>query len=302
MREQGVVQRFACTQCGKCCNRSPELELSEAASLSDIFVFRLMFRLYWLPSQVSDYRRGGDDQPKSSTVFFEKKRLLNTFAARKYGVKAVRDGKPVAYTKYLLVSALALDTIEGKCSALSDKKCAIYERRPLSCRSVPLHYSRAGANAEADLEAFVGTSGYRCDTSEAAPIILENGRIVDPQISAARSAAMALAAFDRPWSEAIVRRMNGPASSEHSLPTLEEVEASAGLGAVTVSMRAAWQVAADNGLINSDEFGGLIALQLRTIRRDLMSGRCSKDAIETLTQMEEEYSGQGNGNRAIAIK
>ena len=270
--------------------------MSEAAALCDIFVFRLMFRLYWLPQQVSDYRRGGERQPKSSSVFFEKKRLLNAFAARKYRAKVLRDGKPVAYTKYLIVSALALDTVQGECSALSDKRCGIYDRRPLSCRSVPLHYSRANANSESDLEAFVGTSGYRCDTSEAAPIIIEDGRIVDPKINAARSAAIELAARDRPWAEAIVRRMDGPASLRESLPSVEEIEANAALGAVTISMREAWQIAADVGFITPDECNGLIALQLRTIRHELATGRCSKDAIETLRQMEGEYLHHANGN------
>jgi Fe-S-cluster containining protein len=267
--------------------------LSEAAALSDIFVFRLMFRLYWLPQRASDYRRGGERQ--ASTDFFEKKRLLSAFSARKYPAKALLEAKPVAYTKYLVISALALDTIEGECGALNEKRCGIYDRRPLSCRSVPLHYSRAEANAESDLEAFARTSGYRCDTSDAAPIIIEDGRIVDPEIRAARSAAIALAACDRPWSEAIVRRMSGSVPSRQSLPGLEEIEANAGLGAVTVSMREAWQIAADIGFITRDECDGLIALQLRTIRKELANPRCTRNAIETLTQMEREYARHGNG-------
>lgn len=296
------MQRFACTQCGKCCNRSPEVELSEAAELADVFVFRLMFRLYWLPEQVSDYRRGGERQPNSSTVFFEKKRLLNAFAARKYSAKAMRDGNRVAYTKYLVISALALDTVEAACRALSDNRCSIYDRRPQTCRSVPLHYSRPEAMAASDLASFVGTSGYRCDTSDAAQVILKDGRIVAPDIDAARSAAIALAARDRPWSEAIVRRMSGPVSSRPSLPSIEEIEASAGLGAMTVPMRQAWQIAADIGLITPGERDRLIELQLRTIRQELALGSCSIDALETLSQMETEYSHHVKDNSAIAMK
>jgi Fe-S-cluster containining protein len=302
MRAEARIRHFACTQCGKCCNRSPEVELSEAAGLSDVFVFRLMFRLYWLPDQAGDYRRSGQGQPNRTSVFFEKKRLLNTFAARKYSAKAMRDGKRIAYTKYLLISALAVETIEAACSALSDSRCSIYDRRPLTCRSVPLHYSRAEARAAFDLETFVGTSGYRCDTSDAAPIILEDGRIVAPEIGAARSDAIALAARDRPWSEAIVRRMSDPVSSSQSLPSIEEIESSAALGAMTVPMREAWQVAADIGLMTRGERDGLIELQLGTIRRQLASGRCSRDALETLRQMEVDYSSHTNGGCAIPMK
>lgn len=275
--------------------------MSETAALLDIFVFRLMFRLYWLPQQVRDYREGRERQPNSSFIFFEKKRLLNAFSARKYPVKAVRDGKPVAYIKYLVISALALDTMEGRCSALSDNKCSIYDRRPMSCRSVPLHYSRAEASAEPDLDAFVNTSGYRCDTGEAAPIILEEGRILDPEINAARSAALALAARDRSWSEAIVRRMGGFVSGQ-SLPGLEDIEANSRLGAVTISMRPAWQVAADIGFITPYECDAMTERQLQTIRKELAGGKCSNEAIETLTQMEREYARHELGISAITRK
>jgi Fe-S-cluster containining protein len=302
MRVEARVRHFACTQCGKCCNRSPEVELSEAAGLSDVFVFRLMFRLYWFPDRVSDYRRSGEGQPNRTAVFFEKKRLLNAFAARKYPTKAMRDNKRIACTKYLLVSALAVDTIDAACSALSDNRCSIHDRRPLTCRSVPLHYSRAEALAAIDLETFVNTSGYQCDTSDAAQIILEDGRIVAPEIGAARSAAIALAARDRPWGEAIVRRMSDPVSSRQSLPSMEEIESTAALGAMTVPMRDAWQVAADIGVMTRGECDGLIELQLGTIRRQLASGRCSKNAVETLKEMEVDYSSHVNGNCAIAVK
>lgn len=296
------VQRFACTQCGKCCNRSPEVELSEAAALSDTFVFRLMFRLYWLPGQLSDYRRMVEPTANSSSVFFEKKRLLNVFAARKYSAMALLEGKPVAYTKYLVISALALDTVEGACGALRDKTCGIYGRRPLSCRSVPLHYSRAEALAERDLAAFVGTSGYRCDTSDSAPIILKDGRIVDPQIRAARSDAIEVAKNDHCWSKAIVRRMGGSASSGETLPSLEDIEANAAVGATTIPMRTAWQIAAEAGLISQSDCDRLVELQLGAIRQELTHGRCSRETIVTLTEMESEYGHHPKGPPSIAIR
>ena len=301
MRAQDKVQRFACTQCGKCCNRSPEVELSEAAALSDVFVFRLMFRLYWLPTHARDYRPGGERPANSSSIYFARKRLLNAFAARTYTARAMRDGRQVAYNQYLVISALALDTVEAACSALRDKKCGIYGRRPLSCRSVPLHYSRVEALAEPDLKAFVGTSGYRCDTGDTAPIILKDGRIVDPQIGTARLDAIEVAKRDRSWSQAIVRQMSNPNSSAPSLPSLKEIEANAGLGATTISMRAAWQIAADAKLITSFECDRLVELQLRTIRQELASRSCPDTAVETLAQMEAEYAHHANGVCAISM-
>ena len=114
------VRRFACTQCGRCCNRSPEVELSEAAALADVFVFRLMFRLYWLPRSLRDHGERGEP----AAIFYQKKRLLSAFAAHKSSVRLRRNGRAVEHVKYLMISALALDTRPGACSALDGNRCA----------------------------------------------------------------------------------------------------------------------------------------------------------------------------------
>jgi Fe-S-cluster containining protein len=192
-----AVKRFACTQCGKCCNRSPEVELSEAAALADIFVFRLLFRLYWLPQQARDYVSLQQTERNATAIFYEKKRLLSSFAARKCPARLRRGDKQVDYTKYLMISALALDTSPGACGALMGTRCSIHHRRPLSCRSVPFHYSRVEALAESDLDAFVETTGYRCDTSRTAPVVVDSGRIVASEFAAARSETLAAAQRNR---------------------------------------------------------------------------------------------------------
>ena len=301
LRVELAVQRFACTQCGMCCNRSPEVELSEAAALADVFVLRLMFRVYWLPLQLSDYVALGHATADASAVFYQKKRLLSAFAAHKSLVKARRDGKSAEYTKYLMISALALDTRPGACSALNGERCGIYDRRPLSCRSVPFHYSRAETLAESGLKAFVETPGYRCDTSETAPVVLKGGQIVAPDMKAARSEAMAMAERDRRWSEAIVRRMKAGSSARRSLPSLQEIQARAHFGATTTSMSLAWQIAADVGLIGLEECNSLIKLQLTVIDHELAVSRCSPDARETLGEMGAEYRDQLNVGHAIAV-
>ncbi|MBA3511584.1 hypothetical protein [Sphingomonas sp.] len=295
------LRRFACTQCGKCCNRSPEVELSEAAGLADVFVFRLMFRMYWLPDQLRDYLPDGPAAGNPSAAFYEKKRLLRAFAARKTAAKLSRDGKTIEYTKYLMISALALDTSPGACAALNGTHCGIHDRRPLSCRSVPFHYSRVEALAESGLAAFVATAGYRCDTSETADVVLVDGRIVAPEFNAARAQAVVLAERDRTWTAAILRRMKAGSSATRSLPALQEVEANAQFSAVTTSMRVAWQIAADVGLIGPDERDRLTQLQLHAIGQELATDRCSRDARETLIEMRAEYRHHLNSGRAIAV-
>ena len=281
--------RFSCTQCGKCCNRSPEVELSEATALADTFVFRLMFRVYWLPQQFIT-PQGAEKAPlNSSSAFYERKRLLTAFAAHKASLKAKRDHKSVASTRYLMMSALALDTKSGECGALHGTRCSIHERRPLSCRSVPLHYSRTSATADIDLKAFVETDGYRCDTSQASPIILHNGLIVDDEINTARSNAITTAKRDRPWSEAIARRVVSRPSANRRLPTMEDIEANSQYGALTVSMFEAWQIATDTGLIDLVEFKRLANAQLDRIDFSLLHGTSSMDTQQTMIEMQNEY-------------
>jgi Fe-S-cluster containining protein len=273
------VFRFACTQCGKCCNRSPEVELGEAAPLADVFVFRLLFRLHRLPRGLADYR--GRHPHDSAEVFFETKRLLDRYAVRK---RAMRDE-----SEYLIVSTLTLDTGAGACSALAGGLCSIYERRPFACRTVPLHYTGVEAAAARDLAVFVATPGYACDTGGGAPVVLEGGRIVEPATIQARADAFAAAERDRPWKQAILRRMRPGAMGEWPLPTLAQVEAHAAHGAVSTSMRAAWQVAVEAGLMPEQECQALIEAQLARIERELALGRGTADARQTLGEMRAEY-------------
>jgi Fe-S-cluster containining protein len=279
----GREPRFACTSCGACCNRPPEVELSEAAALADVFVFRLMFRLYQLPRLHAGCRDG-----QGPDAFYETKRLLTAFAARKYAAKRRDGGRIVEVTKYLTISALALDVGAGACAALSGGRCDIYARRPLACRTVPFHYSRPEASAGSDLAAFVATPGYRCDVTPGAPVVLAGGRIVDDQSRQARLDALALAGHDRPWKDAILRRMKSGSGTDHP-PSLREVEANAPFGATTVSMRVAWQVAVEAGLLAADACTALIAAQAAVIDRTLAAADGPAGARETLGEMRTEY-------------
>lgn len=274
----GGVRRFACTQCGACCNRSPEVELSETAALADVFVFRLMFRLYQLPAAPE---AGG-----SAELFYQKKRLLAAHAARKYPMKLMRSGKAVAGTNYLMISALAVDTSPGACAALESGRCGIHQRRPLGCRTVPFHYSRVDGLAASDFDAFVATPGYRCETGEAAPLVLQDSRIVNTEMLQARADALAVAERDRSWKDAIVRCMK---RGGDSLPQLRDVEANARFAAMTTSMCIAWQIAVDAGLLGAEGFRAIAEKQLATIERVLETGGRASPEAETLVEMAREY-------------
>lgn len=285
---EGTALRFACTACGKCCNRSPEVELSEAAALADVFVFRLMFRFYALPRTLSDYLRERPAELNASEVFYQRRRLLGAHAAHKRPLKIRRNGRAVEYTQCLTISALSLNTRPGACSALEGNRCVIYSRRPYACRAVPFHYSRVDASAESDLAAFVATQGYGCDTGESAPIVTRSGRIVDESAKQTRAEALSISEKDGLWRDAIVRRMKSASPDDASMPSLREIEATASVGAATTSMRVAWEIAVDAGLLAAEEYRRLIASQLALIDRELAVADCTPDARETLVEMRAE--------------
>jgi|GEM_PF-2146526 len=292
--EAATRLHFACTSCGACCNRSPEVLLSEAAALADIFVFRLMFRLYVLPGTWSGREEPGSATSGSAEAYYESKRLLTAFAARKSSTRIGAGAKSAGQVQYLLISALSLDTGSGACDALSENRCGIYERRPLACRSVPFHYSRPEASAASGLADFAARPGHRCDTSPEAPIVFEQGRIVDLEARRARAEAMGASARERDWQSAILRRLKA-CPEDHGLPRLREIEANAPFGVTTVSMGIAWRIAAEAGLIGARALRTLVEAQAGLIDRALASGKCSADARQTLIEMRSEYRRQTDG-------
>jgi Fe-S-cluster containining protein len=268
------------------------VQLSEAAGLADVFVFRLMFRVYEVPRTLAGHLESGPAGAPAG-AFHESKRLLRTFAVRRHHLKRRRGGKAAKRTRYLLVSALAVDSGAGACAELGAGGCGIYGRRPLACRTLPFHYSRPEASAERDLEAFVARPGHGCDTGAAAPVVLAEGRIVDPEAVRMREAALRMRDEDSLWHEAILARLKTGFGA--SLPSLGEIDANAALGATTTSMRVAWQIAAEAGLIAADECRALVAAQAELVDRALAGGGGSPDSTETLAQMRVEYRNWLNG-------
>jgi Fe-S-cluster containining protein len=287
------VRRFACTACGACCNRSPEVLLNETLTVSDIFVFRLQFRLYRLP-RVATQHRSGTLSSRSNHA------TLAAFAAAQRRARWRSKTETTDGTDYLVISAIALNIPLGVCAALGGNLCTIYDRRPVACRSVPFHYARSEPSFDDDLTEFTSRPGYLCASSDDAPVVLDEGKLVSEAMLTARSEALRLASDDQPWTRAIVKAMRG----DPNLPTFRQIEASMAVGVLTASMRAGWQVALDVGLIDRHTYGELVEQQLRLIDRELLLARCSDDDRATLQQMQAEYRQhrtQTNGARDNAI-
>lgn len=265
------------------------MALSEAALLADVFVFRLMFRSYGIPRTIRDGAKVGE-QPVQAAAYFERKRLLEAFAVRKSESRHRQEkGGTINRTKFLVLSALPLDSPKGACAALNDRACSIYAKRPVSCRSVPVHYSRLESSVPHDLAEFTARPGYACDTGPEAALLFSDGRIINADIRAARSEALDFAAADRLWHRAILKYMKDDTAETWSLPTMAEIKDNAGVGAITTSMRIAWHIALNEGLISVQAFMELVQKQLDLIERELLLSRSAEEERRTLSDMRTEY-------------
>jgi Fe-S-cluster containining protein len=195
-------------------------------------------------------------------------------------------------TLHLIVSALPVDLGDGRCPALDGVRCGIYEARPLSCRTVPLHYSRPASSLARYLDGFVRTAGYACDTSAAAPVVTDGFAILDDRLRAARDEAIGLAAAERPWKAQILAAMRKPRqATAHGLPTLKAVLKNAEAGRATSSaMMAAWSVAAASGLLSADQLDGLLCIQAELIAASVVAHPQAPDT-SMLRDMLHAYGG-----------
>lgn len=261
-------RRFACTACGLCCNSGPEMELSEATALADKFITSLYFRVWALPLPS---KRAGGAAPQHSGALSEAETLEEH--RRQLGHFSVRDkiDRSAARSLHLTMSARTFDREQGRCPALIDNKCGVYDVRPLSCRAVPLHFSQPDALLAPALDAFVRRPGFLCDTSASAPVVFDGERVLDASMRQAREDALHLVKADRAWKTAILSLMDNPAAAAAAgLPTFDEVVRHAQSGrAATVPMLAAWRVAKDNGIIAPPAFADVCEKQIALLKAEI---------------------------------
>jgi len=291
---QSGARRFACTSCGRCCNRGPEMELSEATALAGTFVTSLLFRVHSLPaSDRSGWAKQWWDKSGSRIpirpALEEARRHLGHFASRKRADK-LRDRQ-----LFLDISAIVDDDGEGRCPALIGNLCGIYETRPITCRTVPMHYSRAPSTLQNGLDQFTSTSGYECDTGPAAPIILDGNRVVDDAIGTSRDQAIATAKADRTWKDRIVAFIDdGDRAARVGLPSFEAILAHSDSGYATMlPMIVAWRVAAIEGIISPEQFEEVCRQQAALIKGRIarnVRGTVSGELLGALAAYQAESS------------
>lgn len=289
------TRRFACTGCGACCNRAPEVELSETWALADRFIFRLMIRAYDLPASLTDLKRqrGGAMSPLTQRIYLEQRASLSRHASKAYPVRLHQERGSYKATRYLYISALALDFGDGHCSALDGGRCTIHDRRPVACRSVPLHYSTPDAALVSTFDAFVATPAHQCDTGPEAELLLQRGKLVHPEYQQARDAARELMRGDQAWKAAIAAAIEDQ-PSDWALPDWTDIDRNAASGATTLPIIIAWQIAREAGLVETEVYQAACAAQRSLLTQTIASrwGMAEeRDGLETLQSMAADYEG-----------
>jgi hypothetical protein len=121
------------------------------------------------------------------------------------------------------------------------------------------------------LDKFVCTSGYLCDTTTDAPVVLDGESITDPLVQEARDEAIRLAESERAWKNAILSLMDDPdAAQAAGLPAYEAVLRNSDAGSATaVPMLVAWRIARNLGILSPDTFVEVCQKQISLIKLEL---------------------------------
>jgi len=297
-------RRFACTACGRCCDKGPEMELGEATALAGTFLTSLLFKVHSLPlDDRSDRARQwwllqGSRIPVRPALE-EQRRHLGLFASRRQADR--RRDRQI----FLTISATVDDGGRASCPALHDDRCGIYDSRPLTCRTVPLHYSRPPSTLARYLDRFAGTEGYRCDTGADAPLILAGNRIADDGIRAQRDEAVRLARADRAWKDRLLALMDDERlAAAAGLPSYEDVVRNSDDGyASQVPMVVAWRVAEREGMMSSPALGIACRGQAALIRAEIAAGPHGdrlQDLLGNLLVYEQELARLGATTPPVA--
>lgn len=299
------VRRFACTSCGKCCNRGPEMELSEATALADRFITSLIFKVQSLPiserseSAAAWWERQGSRIPLRPALE-ESRRHLGHFASRK------RNDNRTGRQLFLTISAIVNDDGRGRCPALIGNLCGVYESRPLTCRTVPLHYSRPPSTLRSYLDDFTSTPGYLCDTSQTAPVILDRNTIMSQRLRQSRDEAIALAKAERAWKEQMLLVMDDAAQARAAeLPIYDAILENSDNGYATIlPMIVAWRVAVRQGLLSAEAFEDICRKQVRLIEAEIArpsEDHPSRDLFDILAVYKFALSKRGHAESLLGI-
>ncbi|TLX16074.1 YkgJ family cysteine cluster protein [Rhizobium sp. MHM7A] len=175
--------RFACKACGKCCDGPPQMSIREMYEHLDDFV--LQANLMTQPVKTPFIR----DRESHELTQMIANRSLELGSLRHFAYDSFHGDPEVLTT----LSGTALGyPHKRRCTVLtSEGTCGIYERRPNTCRYVPGQHLLPPDRQDVAMKEFKARMSANCDWSDDAPLVLKDGRFLDPAISDAFAKAEA---------------------------------------------------------------------------------------------------------------
>lgn len=162
---------FACVGCGKCCNTSPQLSLTEIVKYWSVFPMRLDIQ-----TAIGEHGAHWSDYANAQLAQHESLGGVAMVDARWKGVIRL-VGDPFAQSGI------------GKCSQLMNNgHCGIYADRPSVCHLVPLSLVLPEAYQHVALESLrqhAEMANWDCEMGDDAPLLWENGEVVSTEYRAA---------------------------------------------------------------------------------------------------------------------
>jgi len=265
------------------------MELGEATALAGTFITRVIFKIHSLPLYETGRRAAlWRDAQKSELPTRQALAEMREHLAR-FSVRDETD-RARGRSLHLTISAVAVDLESARCPAMRGNLCGIYNARPLTCRTVPLHYSHPLSALAGHLDEFVAKPGHACNVDGVAPAVLRDQTILDEAVRASRAAAYDIQVVDDAWKREIVTAMaDAETAAAAGLPTHEVVQRNSDRGvASAVSMLAAWRIARRLGVLSIDAFERVCGDQTRLITGAL-AGQWSPSISGDLHAMLLEY-------------
>lgn len=167
MFSQSDTIHFSCHQCGKCCQKSPNMNFYDMIELSDEFIFQTAHHA------VISYAK----QPLEKDLIEHYQALGHTIVMPEIDASLFYfiDFSTMSYPSY------------KNCPKLIDNKCSIYGKRPSSCKLAPLDYRFDDTQQWRSIQYFknnVKEHNWKCSFEKTDPIIFSQEQIYQPSHNA----------------------------------------------------------------------------------------------------------------------
>ena len=251
----------------------------EATRFGDVFVPALVYRLTSLPkddneaayASLSPHRHFKGMEGRALV-----ERLRESSAVKSAGAVVTDAG----WDHHISLTARAWTYETPFCPALAadHKQCTIHERRPHTCRTVPIRYDvPAGLLVRAFRgvvdEGRASKDPFECDVSDGAPVLLRDGDVVDAEYAKARAAGLDAAVAEK---ELCARILSSPL-----LPPLRDVFAMLRRGQLlSVSFHGALLAARDLNLLDDPAVRTFAAAQATLLEREIEGALARRNKTE----------------------